>query len=120
MYDVNWCQPHGYIVLEIATGLTPHAMTEVFGGWSFYFASLASRERRGQSRGGARSAAFGGGTPGTAFPTVRILYAERELATGREVLLALRLAQPTRPEFAPGQARYAEREPATGREGPMV
>ena len=60
------------------------------------------------------------GTPGTAFPTVRIPYAERILATGREVLLALRLAQPTSPAFAPGQARYAERILATSREGPMV
>ena len=47
-------------------------------------------------------------------------YAERKLATGREVLLALRLAKSIRPEFAPGQARYAEREPATSRVGPMV
>ena len=39
------------------------------------------------------------GTPGTAFPTVRIPYAERKLATGREILLDCRQAQPTSHEF---------------------
>ena len=35
MYDVNWCQPNRYIVLEIATGLSALAMTAVVGGWFF-------------------------------------------------------------------------------------
>ena len=39
------------------------------------------------------------GTPGTAFPTVRIPYAERKLATGREVLLDCRQANSIRHEF---------------------
>ena len=34
MYDVNLCIRGGYMVQEIATGLTPLAMTEVDDGWS--------------------------------------------------------------------------------------
>ena len=48
-------------------------------------------------------------------------YAERKPATGREVLLDLNQAKPTRHELGPRPCRekcstqYAEREPATGR-----
>ena len=44
----------------------------------------------------------GGGN--VARPTVRIPYAEREPATGREVLLDFHEPQSTRPELAPGTA----------------
>ena len=49
------------------------------------------------------------GTPGTAFPTVRIPYAERMLATGRAVLLDYRQAISTRHAFGTRPCR------ATGR-----
>ena len=46
----------------------------------------------------------GNGGGNAARPTVRIPYAEREPATGREVLLDCRQAKSTRPELAPGPA----------------
>ena len=65
------------------------AMTVVVGGWSFCFRW--------------RSTHFVGGGS-AARPMVRISYAEREPATGREVLLDFHEARSTRPELAPGPA----------------
>ena len=41
MYDVNRCIQDGYMVLEIATGLSPLAMTAGDGGWFLCAGSLA-------------------------------------------------------------------------------
>ena len=98
------------MVLEIATpyGL---AMTEVVVIWS-RFAVVRWLSRIVPRNGHNRSLHF--------FSNGSSQYAERKLATGREVLLDYHQVKPIRPAFAPGQARYAEREPATSREVPMV
>ena len=82
--EATWQSPGSWHALKIGGITTPQlrlAMTEVDGDWSFYFRWRSNR-------------LVGGGN--AARPTIRIPYAERKPATGREILLVCRQAQPIR------------------------